>query len=242
MVVADSSVLNVREIPQTRSSYARFKLAGDIVLSAVLLLPGLPVLLLLGILVRLTSRGPAIFRQVRVGLNGRPFVLYKFRTMCHDAESRTGPVWAQRDDPRVTRFGGFLRRTHLDELPQLFNVLRGDMCLVGPRPERPEFVSKLAAVIPGYLDRLSVRPGITGLAQVYLPPDSDPESVQRKLSYDVYYVQFAGPVVDLKLLGCTALRLLGVPGWVAQRLVRLNRFVRPLWLRRARSAAVTAGK
>ena len=148
-----------------------------------------PLILLAMALVKLTSRGPAIYRQVRAGLGGRPFTIYKIRTMAHDCEARTGPVWATADDPRVTPLGRFLRRSHLDELPQLWNVLRGEMSLVGPRPERPEFVAQLQRAIPDYRRRLQVPPGVTGLAQVQLPPDTDLAGVRRKLVYDLYYIR-----------------------------------------------------
>jgi len=138
-----------------------------------------PIIAVLIVLVRITSRGPALFKQVRVGRDGKNFVMYKLRSMIEDAESETGPVWTQDlNDPRVTSFGRILRKSHLDELPQLFNVARGEMAMFGPRPERPELVRLLAERIPGYLNRLSVRPGITGLAQINLPPDSSPTRVR----------------------------------------------------------------
>lgn len=177
------------------------------VAATVLLLPALPIIGLLVLLVKLTSRGPGIFRQTRVGLGGRHFTMYKLRTMRLDAEAATGPVWTQDNDPRVTLLGRLLRRLHLDEFPQLFNVVRGEMALIGPRPERPEFVHRLARDIPGYLDRLSVRPGITGLAQINLPPDTDLDSVRRKLVLDVEYVQRGGLSLDLRIFAATFLRL-----------------------------------
>ena len=132
------------------------------------------------LLVRLTSRGPGIYKQARVGKDGRKFMMYKIRTMRQDAEAASGPMWTQAHDPRVTFLGRVLRKLHLDELPQLFNVLKGEMSLVGPRPERPEFVRVLAEAIPGYRNRLAVRPGVTGLAQVNLPPDTDIASVRAQ--------------------------------------------------------------
>src|SRR5206468_10815773 len=136
------------------------------------------------LLVRATSRGPAIFKQVRLGRGGRPYALYKIRSMAHDCERLTGPRWATAKDPRVTPLGRFLRRSHLDELPQLWNVIRGEMSLVGPRPERPEFVARLERQVPGYRERLGILPGITGLAQVQLPPDEDLDHVRRKVACD----------------------------------------------------------
>jgi len=138
-------------------------------------------------------------------------MMYKIRTMRQDAESASGPVWTQVHDPRVTLLGRVLRKLHLDELPQLFNVLKGEMSLVGPRPERPEFVCVLAEAVPGYRDRLAVRPGVTGLAQVNLPPDSDIASVQRKLVLDCEYIEHGGLRMDLRLMLCTFLRIFKTP-------------------------------
>ena len=173
----------------------------------VLIVPALPLLALLALLVRLTSRGPGIYRQTRVGLGGKTFVMYKLRTMRLDAEVATGPVWTQTRDPRITPIGNLLRRLHLDEFPQLFNVLKGEMALIGPRPERPEFTQMLARSIPGYLDRLAVRPGITGLAQINLPPDTDLESVRRKLVLDLEYVEGGSLNLDVRIFMATFLRL-----------------------------------
>lgn len=203
--------------------YARRKVLLDRLLAMLLLIPGLPIIGLVIVLVRLTSRGPGIYRQVRVGRCGRTFHIYKVRTMYVDAEGRTGAVWTQDNDPRITPLGRLLRKSHLDELPQLFNVLRGDMSLVGPRPERPEFVGVLAHHIPGYGNRLAALPGITGLAQINLPPDTDLDSVRRKQVLDLEYVRTASLWLDLRLLLCTQLRLLGLKGDVAARLMRLDR-------------------
>jgi lipopolysaccharide/colanic/teichoic acid biosynthesis glycosyltransferase len=203
------------------SSYFRWKNVLDRVLAAVLLIPALPVIGLLVLLVRLTSPGPGLFRQLRVGKSGRAFTMYKLRSMATNAEAATGAVWSQEDDPRVTRFGRLLRTFHLDELPQLLHVLKGEMSLVGPRPERPEFVHVLAAQIPGYLNRLAVLPGVTGLAQLNLPPDSDLNSVRRKLVLDLEYVEHAGLFLDVRLLACTFARLLKIPA------------IRPLGLQRS---------
>ena len=193
------------------------------ILGGLLLIPALPVIGVLVLWVRLTSQGPGIFRQTRVGLHGRPFVMYKLRTMRVDAEARSGPVWALTDDPRVTPLGRILRRLHLDEFPQLFNVLKGEMALIGPRPERPEFVQKLAREIPGYLDRLSVRPGITGLAQINLPPDTDLDSVRNKLALDLEYVERGCLLLDLRIFAATCFRLLALPNKAALVLLGLKR-------------------
>jgi lipopolysaccharide/colanic/teichoic acid biosynthesis glycosyltransferase len=169
-----------------------------------------PLLAVLIVVIRLTSRGGAIYSQQRVGRNGRTFVLYKLRTMRQDAEASTGPVWSCDGDSRVTRLGRFLRRSHLDELPQLWNVLRGEMAFVGPRPERPEIVQKLVKHVPGYLYRLALKPGITGFAQVTLPADTDYKSVSRKLAADLAYAQRASASLDARILICTALKVISL--------------------------------
>jgi lipopolysaccharide/colanic/teichoic acid biosynthesis glycosyltransferase len=169
----------------------------------------------------LTSSGPAFYSQTRAGRYGQPYLIYKIRTMLHDCERLTGPCWSRPGDPRITRLGRFLRRTHLDELPQLWNVLRGEMSLVGPRPERPEIVHALEHAIPDYRARLRVRPGITGLAQVHLPPDTDVASVQRKLVYDLCYIQRLSLRLDLGIMVRTGLDLMGLPGWMATTLFRV---------------------
>ena len=143
--------------------------------------------------------------------------------MIHNCESLTGPRWSMPGDPRVTWFGWFLRVTHLDELPQLLNVLRGDMSLIGPRPERPEFIPELERALPAYGQRLTVRPGVTGLAQVQLPADTDLSSVRRKLAHDLYYVRHVNPLLDLRLLVCTAFYAVGVPFSFLSRLLGVPR-------------------
>jgi len=148
-----------------------------------------PVMVVVALLVKLTSRGPIFHRQVRVGLNGALFTVYKFRSMAANAEAGTGAVWAKRDDPRVTRVGRWLRRLRLDELPQLLNVLRGEMSLVGPRPERPEFVNALTEQIPFYTYRHCVKPGITGWAQINYKYGDTLEDTIIKLEYDLYYIK-----------------------------------------------------
>jgi lipopolysaccharide/colanic/teichoic acid biosynthesis glycosyltransferase len=187
--------------------YLSVKRCADF-LGAVVLLVFLAPCVALGMLfVKLTSRGPALYRQVRVGKDGRHFTLYKLRTMREDAEAETGPVWSTEFDLRVTRLGRLLRSSHIDEFPQLWNVILGHMSLVGPRPERPEFVAKLEWDVPFYRERLRVRPGITGLAQLRLPADTTLESVRKKVEYDIHYVQHMNPWLDLKLMFFTAWRL-----------------------------------
>jgi lipopolysaccharide/colanic/teichoic acid biosynthesis glycosyltransferase len=186
----------------------------DFLMALLLFVVSLPVVLVTSALVKLTSPGPAIYRQLRVGRHGRAFVIYKIRTMAHDCERLTGPTWSSAGDPRVTALGRLLRRTHLDELPQLWNVLRGEMSLVGPRPERPEIAAQLERAIPLYRARERVRPGVTGLAQVQLPPDTDLASVRRKLACDLYYIRDVSLWLDLRIVLSTALTVAGVPsGW-----------------------------
>jgi lipopolysaccharide/colanic/teichoic acid biosynthesis glycosyltransferase len=182
-----------------------------LLLALALLTLTAPVIALAALLVKLTSRGPVLYTQTRLGLNARHFTIYKLRSMTHECEKISGPKWCTESDPRVTRVGRFLRRCHIDELPQLWNILRGDMSLIGPRPERPEFLPQLEAALPGYRDRLLVRPGVSGLSQVQLPPDTDLASVRQKLCVDLYYVRHLGPWLDLRILGCTALKVFGVP-------------------------------
>ena len=164
----------------------------------------LPILLLVTILVKITSPGPALFRQQRVGKNDVVFTLYKFRSMYRDAEAVSGAVWAKQDDPRVTPVGKWLRRLRLDELPQLFNVLKGEMSIVGPRPERPEFVEELAQRIPYYRQRHCVKPGITGWAQINHEYSDTVEDAMIKLEYDLYYIKNLTPALDVLIAFHTA--------------------------------------
>ncbi|MCX7983455.1 MAG: undecaprenyl-phosphate glucose phosphotransferase [Bacteroidetes bacterium] len=172
----------------------------DIVVSLCALVISLPLWVIIAILIKLTSHGPILYKQVRVGKNGKHFNILKFRSMRVDAEKGTGPVWAGKNDPRVTSIGRILRKTHLDELPQFINVLIGDMSLVGPRPERPYFVEKLSKEIPLYNRRHRVRPGITGWAQIKHKYDESVEDVKMKLKYDLYYIENISWRLDLKIL------------------------------------------
>ncbi|HXD87433.1 MAG TPA: sugar transferase [Urbifossiella sp.] len=208
MSIRPITVLPLRLAPAGLGS--RFKAAADYALAVLGLIPGIPLMLLCGLLVRLTSRGPAFYTQTRVGRGGRIFTLYKIRTMVHDCESLTGPRWSMPGDPRITPVGRILRRLHLDELPQFFNVLRGDMSLVGPRPERPEIVKKLRKAVPGYDRRHAVKPGITGFAQIHLPPDSCIRSVKNKLVYDLFYVRNRSLRFEASIVTATLLKLLGL--------------------------------
>jgi len=220
LILRESS--EIEESPE-RSWYAASKATIDSLVAFAILAVTWPLLFALMALVRLTSRGPALYKQVRLGHSGRPFTIFKLRTMSHDCERASGPQWATARDSRVTPVGRILRRTHLDELPQLWNVMRGEMSLVGPRPERPEFVRQLERVIPNYWDRLRVRPGITGLAQVQLPPDEDVAGVALKVAYDVYYVDWFGPWMDLRILVGTALKMTGASFRIIRWLVGLPR-------------------
>ncbi len=172
----------------------------------------LPVMLAAAIAVKLSSRGPALFRQTRVGLNGKVFTLYKFRSMYVDAEARTGAVWATKNDPRVTGVGRWLRKLRIDELPQLWNVLRGEMSMVGPRPERPEFVKVLAEKIPYYRQRHCVKPGITGWAQINHKYGDTIEDTVTKLEYDLYYIKHLSVALDVYIIFHTLKTMLRLRG------------------------------
>ena len=176
----------------------------SIVASLVLLIFFSPFLLLLALLIKLDSPGPVFYPQERVGKDGKIFTLYKLRSMYQDAEKHTGPVWADRSDPRVTRMGRIMRRLRLDEVPQLFNVLRGDMSLVGPRPERPRFVRELSSLIPFYDLRHSVKPGLTGWAQIHFGYANSVHDAVEKLQYDLFYIKNMSPMLDLVILFETA--------------------------------------
>jgi lipopolysaccharide/colanic/teichoic acid biosynthesis glycosyltransferase len=212
--------------------YWRSKRVLDLLASGIGLIILLPVFLLVAIAIKLDSRGPIFYAQERVGRNrrrgprrfaegagaedrtagsarrkadlfGRPFKIYKFRSMVVDAEKYTGPVWATQADARVTRVGKILRTTRLDETPQLWNVLRGDMSLVGPRPERPNFVVSLSRTLPDYPRRCQALPGITGLAQVKWRYDTSIDTVNRKLQYDLYYLRYGRFLLDFKIMAAT---------------------------------------
>lgn len=180
------------------------KCTTDLVYSTLILLAALPVLPVIALLVKLDTPGPVLYRQKRVGLDGSIFEIYKFRSMRVDAEADGKARWAQQADDRITRFGHILRRSRLDELPQLFNVLKGDMSMVGPRPERPEFIDELAAAMSLYPKRHSVRPGITGWAQINYPYGASIDDAREKLEYDLYYVKNYSLFLDLVTIVQTA--------------------------------------
>jgi len=179
------------------------KEVADIVLGFIALVLSLPVLAVSAILIKTFSAGPAIFTQQRVGQDGKLFTLYKFRTMYTDAEVAGGAVWASKDDPRVVPVCRWMRVSHVDELPQLINVIKGEMSLVGPRPERPEILAELEKKYPNVRDRLAVRPGITGLAQVRNGYDTSVEAFRRKLEADLEYIENRNWTTELRILAAT---------------------------------------
>lgn len=185
------------------------KRGTDLLYSAMILVASLPLLPLIALAIRIDSPGPILYRQKRVGLNGRVFEIYKFRSMRTDAEADGRARWAKRGDSRVTRLGLLLRCTRLDELPQLFNVFKGDMSMVGPRPERPEFTTELAKTIPHYMERHTVRPGLTGWAQINYPYGASLDDAKRKLEFDLYYVKNYSLFLDLVTMIQTARIALG---------------------------------
>ncbi|SDF42503.1 sugar transferase [Desulfovibrio legallii] len=183
----------------TRGSLRRLKRALDMFISLILLIPATPVMLLTALIVRLESPGPVIYRQERVGLFEKEFTVYKFRSMRADAE-KDGAVWASAHDNRVTRFGRFIRKVRIDELPQIWNILKGDMSFIGPRPERMAFVQELKKTIPYYSVRHSVKPGLTGWAQVCYPYGASVEDARRKLEYDLYYIKNMSILLDIHII------------------------------------------
>jgi exopolysaccharide biosynthesis polyprenyl glycosylphosphotransferase len=199
--------------PQLMQPWERVvKRAMDVLVSLLVLIIGMPLWLFIAIAIRLDSRGPALYRQERVGKNGRVFSILKYRSMRSDAEKHSGPTWADKDDPRVTRIGRLLRRTHLDEIPQFVNILTGEMSLVGPRPERPFFVRQFVEEIPLYRRRLNVRPGLTGWAQVKHKYDASKEDVRAKLRFDLFYIENMSLRMDIKILFHTVFRVILAKG------------------------------
>ena len=193
----------------SRPGYVRCKFVIEWVLALTLVVVTAPLIALLAALVKLTSPGPAFYTQTRLGRFGRRYLIFKLRTMRHNCEADTGAVWSLPGDARVTPIGQLLRDTHLDELPQLWNVLQGHMALVGPRPERPEITARIERVLPSFRDRLLVRPGVTGLAQMRLPADTDLEGVRKKLAHDLYYVRQVSLWLDLRIAFSTAFYFFG---------------------------------
>ncbi len=185
------------KITLIRKSYKR---VVDLLLSFVGLMFALPLIPVLALFIKIDSPGPVFFKQIRVGERERSFALYKFRTMYQDAESENGAVWAQKNDPRTTRFGRILRKSRLDEIPQILNVLKGDMSFIGPRPERPEFIEKLESIIPYYSDRHVIKPGITGWAQIKYPYGASVEDAIEKLRFDLFYIKHFSLFLDILII------------------------------------------
>jgi lipopolysaccharide/colanic/teichoic acid biosynthesis glycosyltransferase len=216
-------VETVLDLPADLGWYAAAKTAFDYTVALCALPFALLAIALAALAVKVTSPGPVFYLQTRVGLNGRKFKIIKIRTMHANVEAKSGIQWSQKGDERIFRVGKILRATHIDELPQLFNVLMGHMSIVGPRPERPEVIAAkgLNALVPGYRLRLNVKPGVTGFAQVQLPADSDITSVRYKIAYDLYYVANMGLWFDLRLMAATALKAAGAGPRALRRLFRL---------------------
>ena len=194
--IDDMLVLSIQP-PKLTVSQNFLKRTLDITVSLILLIFTLPIIVLLFILIPMTSRGPALYRQERLGKDARPYQIYKFRSMAVDAERKTGPMLAKKDDPRITKIGKLIRATRLDEIPQLFNIIKGDMSLVGPRPERKYFIDKFQETIPDYNYRLTVKPGLTGLAQVLAKYST---TVDDKLRFDLMYVKNYSFALDIKII------------------------------------------
>jgi lipopolysaccharide/colanic/teichoic acid biosynthesis glycosyltransferase len=219
--IHEASSAVAAELRPNASRYEVIKPKIEFVIALLSLVYLSPVILLAMLLVRLSSRGPAIYTQKRLGLGGRVFTIYKIRTMYQNSERHSGPTWCVPGDPRITPIGRFLRWSHLDELPQLINIVRGEMSLIGPRPERPEFLDELDREFSDYRRRLEVLPGLSGLAQVQQPPDCDLDSVRRKLNYDLYYVDQLSLWLDFRIVLATILKCLGTPfNWIS-RILRL---------------------
>ncbi|MBF0512356.1 MAG: exopolysaccharide biosynthesis polyprenyl glycosylphosphotransferase [Candidatus Omnitrophica bacterium] len=190
-------------VPFLRRAYGGTKRLLDIITAVLALIILSPLCLFVAILIKLTSKGPVFYSQIRAGKDGKDFEIYKFRTMKIDAEKGTGPVWAKAKDDRITPIGNFLRKSRIDEIPQFINVLKGDMSVIGPRPERPVFVKKLEGQISDYKKRLLVKPGITGLAQVNNRYDETIADVRRKVKYDLLYIKKMCFLTDFRIIVAT---------------------------------------
>ncbi len=191
-----------------RRNYIYFKRLVDLIGATIGLIICAPLFLIIAILIRIDSKGPVFFRQIRVGKEGRVFKIWKFRTMRENAEFETGPIWAEDSDPRMTRVGYFLRKSHLDELPQLINVFFGEMSLIGPRPERPEMAELILKHVPHFSQRLKVHPGITGLAQVRYTYGASIKDAAKKLRYDLLYMKKLCFLLDIQIIFWTIARVI----------------------------------
>lgn len=184
------------DIVKGGSLFNAYQRVMDIVLCLIALIIGIPLMVIFGVLIKIEDNGPAVYKQERVGKGGKCFYLYKLRSMRTDAE-KFGAQWAEKDDPRITKIGKFIRKTRIDEIPQLFNILRGDMGIIGPRPERPMFTVQFDEEIPGFINRLSVKPGLTGWAQVNGGYEATPA---EKLEDDLYYIKNRSFLLDMKII------------------------------------------
>ncbi|WP_178412220.1 exopolysaccharide biosynthesis polyprenyl glycosylphosphotransferase [Peptostreptococcaceae bacterium] len=184
------------DIVKGGSLFNAYQRIMDIVLCLIALIIGIPLMVIFGVLIKIEDNGPAVYKQERVGKGGKCFYLYKLRSMRTDAE-KFGAQWAEKDDPRITKVGKFIRKTRIDEIPQLFNILRGDMGIIGPRPERPMFTVQFDEEIPGFINRLSVKPGLTGWAQVNGGYEATPA---EKLEDDLYYIKNRSFLLDMKII------------------------------------------
>ncbi len=213
-----------------------WKSSSDVVIAGILMVLTAPLIFAAWVLVRLMLRGPGFYSQIRLGLSGRHFRIYKLRSMTHDCERETGPRWSTRGDSRVTPFGRFLRSTHIDELPQLLNILRGDMSW-GPSPGAPEIAARLERALPCYCERLQIRPGVTGLAQVQLPPDTDLDSVSANWRATSTTFGRIVRVWTLRIVLATALGILGTPVGVTSRAP--PHFLAAMWFRKPTATILT---
>ena len=205
IIISRTNIVNMEGIPfisMRRDVYGRFqkyfKSAFDFIFALLALMLILPLLVVIALIIKLTSRGPVLYKQERIGINGKPFNIYKFRSMRTDAEQSTGPIWAYKEDPRKTAIGSLLRKLSIDELPQFFNVLKGDMSIVGPRPERPFFVERFQKEIPRYMDRHRVKTGITGWAQINGLRGNT--SIEERTKYDLYYIENWSLLFDIRII------------------------------------------
>ena len=210
-------------LPQARQRFFERKYLVDFLIAGVLLVVCSPIIIFCWILVKLTSKGPGFYRQKRLGHNGEVFEIFKIRTMRVDAEADGKAVWCKKNDCRITLVGHTLRKMHLDEFPQLFNVIRGEMSLVGPRPERPEICDRLCLSVPDYFNRIAVKPGITGLSQINLEPDQELEDAKNKQILDLDYIRTTNWWLEFRIVFATALRLFGIKGGMAMKLMGLDR-------------------
>lgn len=250
LVLPQSLLARLSRRRMSRAIHATIIRGLDVVAAVIGLLLAAPLFLIVPIAIKLNSKGPVFYKQVRTGvdrragerrkvsighgverrkgdrrqknMHGRPFNIFKFRTMTADAESKSGAVWAKKSDPRITALGAYLRKYHIDEIPQLINVIRGDMSLVGPRPERPEIITKLLREVPEYKNRLVVKPGVTGPAQIFLGYDSCTADIRRKVQFDALFIDHGTIRFYFLLLALTAVKILSSMIVIQAGLFNLN--------------------